>query len=51
VGYRIVPTNPFFDEVLGEKSYKSLLDVPEIIEVVDIFRPSEGVPAIIEEAI
>jgi predicted CoA-binding protein len=51
VGYRIIPVNPFVDEVLGEKSYKSLLDVPETIEVVDIFRPSENVPAIVEEAI
>ena len=51
VGYRIVPVNPFVDEVLGEKSYKSLLDVPEAIEVVDIFRPAEAVPAIVEEAI
>jgi predicted CoA-binding protein len=51
VGYRIIPINPFVDEVLGEKSYKSLLDVPEAIEVVDIFRPAEAVPAIVEEAI
>jgi uncharacterized protein len=51
VGYRIIPINPFADEVLGEKSYKSLLDVPETIEVVDIFRPSEAVPAIVDEAI
>jgi predicted CoA-binding protein len=51
VGYRIIPVNPFVDEVLGEKSYKSLLDVPEPIEVVDIFRPAEAVPAIVEEAI
>ena len=51
VGYRIIPVNPFVDEVLGEKSYKSLLDVPETIEVVDIFRPAEAVPAIVEEAI
>jgi predicted CoA-binding protein len=50
-GYRIIPVNPFVDEVLGEKSYKSLLDVPEAIEVVDIFRPSEDVPAIVEEVI
>jgi len=51
VGYRIIPVNPFVDEVLGEKSYKSLLDVPEAIEVVDIFRPAEAVPTIVEEAI
>ena len=50
-GYRIVPVNPFVDEVLGEKSYKNLIDVPDAIEVVDIFRPSEEVPAIVDEAI
>ena len=50
-GYHIIPVNPFVDEVLGETSYKSLLDVPETIEVVDIFRPPEEVPAIVEEAI
>ena len=51
VGYRIIPVNPFVDEVFGEKSYNSLLDVPEEIEVVDIFRPSEEVSSIVEEAI
>jgi predicted CoA-binding protein len=51
MGYRIIPVNPFVDQVLGEKSYKSLLDVPETIEVVDIFRPAEDVPPIVEEAI
>ncbi len=54
-GYRIVPVNPTIDEVLGEKSYKSLLDIPEQlkgqIDVVDIFRPSEDVPPIVDEAI
>ena len=54
-GFRIIPVNPFADEVLGEKSYKSLLDIPpeiqKTIEVVDIFRPSEDVPPIVEQAI
>jgi len=54
-GFRIVPVNPFADEVLGEKSYKSLLDLPaEIqkqIEVVDIFRRPEDVPPIVEQAV
>jgi uncharacterized protein len=47
--------NPFADEILGEKSYKSLLDIPpevqKTIEVVDIFRPSMDVPLIVEQAI
>ena len=51
VGYRIIPVNPFVAKILGEKSYKSLLDVPETIQIVDIFRPSEEVPAIVDEAI
>jgi len=54
-GFHIIPVNPFADEVLGEKSYKSLLDIPpeiqRTIEVVDVFRPSEDVPAIVEQAI
>jgi predicted CoA-binding protein len=54
-GYRIIPVNPTTDEVLGEKSYKSLLDTPEeiqkTIEIVDIFRPSADVPSIVEQAI
>ena len=50
-GYRIIPVNPFADVVLGEKCYKSLLDVPEPIEVVDIFRPAKDVPPIIDQAI
>lgn len=54
-GYRIVPVNPFADEVLGEKSYKSLIDIPpeiqKTVEIVDIFRPAKDVPSIIEQAI
>ena len=50
-GYRIIPINPFADEILGEKCYKSLLDVPETIEIVDIFRPAKDVPPIIDQAI
>jgi predicted CoA-binding protein len=54
-GYRIIPINPFADEILGEKCYKSLLDIPEevqrAIEVVDIFRPSQDVPPIVEQVI
>jgi len=54
-GYRIVPVNPTVAEVLGEKSYSSLLDLPEDlkknIEVVDIFRRAEDVSPIVKEAI
>lgn len=50
-GYRIVPVNPNCDYVLGEKSYASLLDIPEKVDIVNIFRRSEYVPAIVEQAI
>jgi predicted CoA-binding protein len=50
-GYRIIPVNPAVKEVLGEKSYPSLRDVPEKIDVVDVFRKPDAVPAIVEDAI
>ena len=50
-GYRIIPVNPNETEVLGEKCYARLEDVPEKIDMVDIFRRSEYVPEIVESAI
>jgi uncharacterized protein len=50
-GYRIIPVNPNETEVLGEKSHARLEDVPEKIEIVDIFRPPEDVPPVVESAI
>src|SRR6478672_5176972 len=50
-GYRIIPVNPNEREVLGERAYASLDDVPEPIEIVDIFRRPEYVPDIVEAAI
>ena len=50
-GYRILPVNPTADVILGEKAYKSLSDIHEPYDVVDIFRPSEDVPPIVDEAI
>lgn len=50
-GYRIIPVNPRETEVLGEKSYARLEEVPEKIDMVDIFRRSEYVPDIVESAI
>lgn len=50
-GYRIIPVNPTLQSVLGEKAYASLSEVPERIDIVDVFRRSEFVPPIIEEAI
>lgn len=54
-GYKIIPVNPFNDSILGEKCYRSLLDIPmkiqRKIEVVNIFRRSEDIPPIIEQVI
>ena len=50
-GYHIVPVNPNEREVLGERSYPSLEDVPQKIEIVDIFRRPEDVPPVVDAAI
>ena len=50
-GYRIIPVNPNESSVLGEKAYGSLSEIPEKIDMVDVFRRPEFVPEIIEEAI
>jgi predicted CoA-binding protein len=50
-GYRIIPVNPGETEVLGEKSYAGLEEVPEKVDIVDVFRRSEFVPEIVEQAI
>ncbi|MDQ6759553.1 MAG: CoA-binding protein [Acidobacteriota bacterium] len=50
-GYRIIPVNPQETEVLGEKCYARLEDVPEPIDMVDVFRRSEFVPDIVDSAI
>ena len=50
-GYRIIPVNPNITEWEGERAYPSLLEVPEKIDVVNIFRRSEAVPEVVEHAI
>jgi uncharacterized protein len=50
-GYRIIPVNPNERELLGEKSYARVEDVPEKVEIVDIFRRAESVPAVVDSAI
>jgi len=50
-GYRIIPVNPNLTQALGEKAYASLRDIPEPVDMVQIFRPSEAVPPIVEDAI
>lgn len=50
-GYRIIPVNPTVDQVLGEKSYASVTDIPEQVDMVDVFRKPEAVMAVVQEAI
>jgi uncharacterized protein len=54
-GFNIIPVNPLADEIMGLKSYKTLLDIPselqKTVEIVDIFRPSADVSPIVEQAI
>ena len=50
-GYRIIPVNPNYDEILGLKSFKSLSDIPDKIDIIDIFMRSEKVLPVVEEAI
>ncbi len=50
-GYRIIPVNPRITEALGEKSYPSLLEVPEKIDIVNIFRRPEFVEEVVDQAI
>jgi predicted CoA-binding protein len=50
-GYRIIPVNPAVERVLGERAYPNLRDVPEGIDVVDVFRRSEFVAPIVDDAI
>lgn len=50
-GYNIIPVNPTTDEILGKKCYPSLLDVPVPVDIVDVFRPSDQVKPVVEEAI
>ena len=50
-GYRVIPVNPAYETILGERSYKRLGDIPEKVDVVDCFRKSTEIPALAEEAI
>lgn len=50
-GYRIIPVRPMVDEVLGEKAFPDLESLPELPDIVDVFRAAEHVPAIVESCI
>lgn len=51
LGYRVIPVNPGQTEILGEKCYASLRDIPEPVDMVDCFRRAEDIPPIVEDAI
>jgi predicted CoA-binding protein len=51
VGYNVIPVNPRESEILGARSYPSLADIPERVDIVDVFRPPEDTPAIADEAV
>ncbi len=50
-GYDVIPVNPFADEVLGRDAYDSLEEVPEGVDIVDVFRPSDEVAGIVDSAV
>jgi predicted CoA-binding protein len=50
-GYKVIPVNPRETDILGERSYPSLIDVPERIDIVDVFRRAEDTPAIADDAV
>ncbi len=50
-GYRIIPVNPYLEEALGEKAYPDLVSIPEPVDMVVIFRRSEDVPPVVDDAI
>ena len=49
-GFRVIPINPYADMLFGEKVYRSLLDVPETVDLVDVFRPAADAPEIARQA-
>ena len=50
-GYRVIPVNPKYEAILGQKCYRSLRDIPEAVDIVDVFRKTQDVPPIAEDAI
>ena len=50
-GYNVIPVNPTLTEVLGRKAYPSIADIPERIDIVDVFRKSEDIPAVVDDVL
>ena len=51
VGYKIIPVNPSVKEILGEKAYASLEEIPEQVDIVEVFRPSNQTPEVVKSAV
>ncbi len=49
--YNVIPVNPFHEKILGRKTYPDLLSIPEEIDVVNVFRPSRDIPAVVEQVL
>jgi uncharacterized protein len=49
-GFRVIPVNPYADELFGERVYRSLRDIPEQVDIVDVFRPSAEAPGVAQQA-
>ena len=50
-GYNVIPVNPTFTEIMGKKSYRSITEIPDSIDIVDVFRKPEDVPSVVMEAV
>jgi uncharacterized protein len=50
-GYNIIPVNPTATEIIGKKAYQSITEIPDLIDIVDVFRKPEDVPAVVREAV
>ena len=50
-GYNVIPVNPTVNEVLGRRAYPNIADIPEKVDIVDVFRKSEDIPAVIDDAL
>jgi predicted CoA-binding protein len=49
-GFNVIPVNPTYTEIIGKKSYQTISQIPDLIDIVDVFRKSEDVPAVVMEA-
>ncbi|BCU66954.1 CoA-binding protein [Sulfolobales archaeon HS-7] len=50
-GYKVIPVNPTVDQILGLKSYKTVTEIPEPIEIVQVFRPSKDIPQVVNDVL